>query len=361
MRYTLEIQKILYQVEENSSLTPRDKVRMLRQAAYIADENDDVSWEYDVRKKLLDYSCYLPYSTDVINDFTWIVNAYEEYPELIEESDFLWEYKWVARRMYFNAQVRMEQLNAVMEDFRMRLERNGFSLRAYYERLMDEKVVIGDLEEATHYLQLRNAEAEDAMANCPACTLDYEITYQLALGKLDEALRLAHPFLNRQLEGCRYVPMNTFCKMLPVAWKEGRRELAAQLYERTEEDIDTLLKENDESLMRYLSKMIYYLLQTDSPKAWSYIEKCIPWFLESDDYPRYEYAAFLLEGLQGKVYTGPVALSLPPEFACYNKEGLYDVEELAAWLKKEGMEVAQAFDRRNGCTTFTDRIRAASV
>ena len=43
MRYTLEIQKLLLQTQ-NDNLHPREKANLLKEAIRIADENEDVEW-----------------------------------------------------------------------------------------------------------------------------------------------------------------------------------------------------------------------------------------------------------------------------------------------------------------------------
>ena len=48
MRYTLEIQKLLLQIQ-NDSLHPREKANLLKEAIRIADENEDVEWATELR------------------------------------------------------------------------------------------------------------------------------------------------------------------------------------------------------------------------------------------------------------------------------------------------------------------------
>ena len=48
MRYTLEIQKLLLQTQ-NNNLHPREKANLLKEAIRIADENEDVEWATELR------------------------------------------------------------------------------------------------------------------------------------------------------------------------------------------------------------------------------------------------------------------------------------------------------------------------
>ena len=52
MKYTLEIQKRLLQVE-NGNLSPHEKALLLKEAIRIADENDDPQWAVEMRLDLI--------------------------------------------------------------------------------------------------------------------------------------------------------------------------------------------------------------------------------------------------------------------------------------------------------------------
>ena len=52
MRYTLEIQKLLLQTQ-NDNLHPREKANLLKEAIRIADENEDVEWATELRLDLI--------------------------------------------------------------------------------------------------------------------------------------------------------------------------------------------------------------------------------------------------------------------------------------------------------------------
>ena len=52
MKYTLEIQKLLLQAQ-NDNLHPREKANLLREAIRIADENEDVQWAVEMRLDLI--------------------------------------------------------------------------------------------------------------------------------------------------------------------------------------------------------------------------------------------------------------------------------------------------------------------
>ena len=353
MRYTLEIQKLLFEAEDNKSLTPKDKIRLYKQAAGIADANDDIEWGYDIRLQLIRECYFIAGSSDLIHEFSWLLNAYEAHPDWFDENDFLWQYKWVLGEMYHNPEVASGQIQAILEDFKLRLERNGYGLRPYYDRLYEETLILRQFKKAKAYLDLRNAAPDDAMGSCPACTLDNELDYYLMTGRFDEAYRRARPLLNKQLV-CTHVPARTFCALAYYADKAGRTEVAAELCDRAEAEMALLV--NDENLSVPASMLICYMLSRRSEKAWAYFEKSLPWYLEDNAYSRYEYACYVLEGLLRIDASASVALDLPAEFELYAPEQCYSVAALTTYFRQEARKQAAAFDARNGCSAFAERI-----
>ncbi len=355
MKYTLEIQKILFQVDDNKSLSPKDKIRLLKQAINLADDNDDIEWAYDIRLQLIRECYFVTSATDLIREFTWVLNAYENHPDWFDENDFLWQYKWVLGEMYNNPQVSMEQINSIMDDFKTRLERNGYGLRPYYDRLFDETLILGKFEKAKEYLDLRNEAPDDAMGSCQACTLDNELDYYLLTGDFEEAYNRAQPLLNKQIS-CTHVPARTFCALTYHADRKGKAELAAELFERTEEEMSKLFDINDENLVVPSGMLISYLFGVNEEKAWYYFEKTLSWYLESDDYSRYEYAAYLVEGLKKQQEHTTIVLNLSSEFELYNNGHLYKKSELKKYFLNTAQLLAKTFDKRNNSYAFQKRI-----
>lgn len=355
MRYTLEIQKILFQIEDNKSFTPKDKVRLLKQAVNLADENEDIEWAYDLRMMLLSECYHLSSDTELINNFSWILNTYEEHPDLFDESDFLWEYKWVLGMIYDNPDVSLEQAESILEDFKTRLTRNGYSMRPYYDRLYKEALALDQYDKAKEYLDLRNEAPEDAMGNCPACTLDDELDYYMQTGNFEEAYNRAQPILSKQLT-CGQVPARTLCTLTYHAWKSGKEELAAELFKQADTEMELL--ENDENLISEGGMMVSYLADKNTARACHYLEKCLPWMLEADGYSQYDFSALLVEAFRRWNGASAVQLDLPTEFELYSPSGEYAVEALRDHFYQTAHRLARKFDERNGCHTYVERVES---
>lgn len=352
MRYTLDIQRLVARAE-SKGVSVKEKCNLYRQAISIADENEDTDWGYDLRLEYLHWLSYSSSNEAMVLNFSWILNAYEENPDSYDESDFLWMYKWILSEMYSNPDVSLEQLNRILEDFKARMQRNGYSLRTYYDRLYDENMQMNRYETAYEYLQLRNAESRDDMSNCEACELDNELDYYFAVNRFDEAYRRANPLLEKQLS-CRCVPTRTFAAMAVEALQAGKPDVAADMFARAEEGMLEL--QEDESMLCSVGTMTNYLFRTGSERAWEYMEKYLPWSLEADAYRSYIYSKKLAGGLKRVDPEQNVELRLPLDFPLYRADNRYLAGELADYFLEKARSLATRFDVRNGNTAFTENV-----
>ena len=76
MKYTLEIQKLLLQAQ-NDNLHPREKANLLKEAVRIADENEDIQWAVEMRLDLIYELNLLSADAEEIAVFSKILDNYE--------------------------------------------------------------------------------------------------------------------------------------------------------------------------------------------------------------------------------------------------------------------------------------------
>ena len=112
MRYTLEIQKLLLQTQ-NDSLHPREKANLLKEAIRIADENEDVEWATELRLDLIYELNLLSADAEEITVFSKILDDYENHKDVIKEDDLLWKYKWIWACTFDLPEIPMEQVKAI--------------------------------------------------------------------------------------------------------------------------------------------------------------------------------------------------------------------------------------------------------
>ena len=348
MDYNLQIQKLLVKMDAVAS--PQDKLTLLKQAITLADTHNDVEWGFDLRLELIDVESDTPCRSDSLPAFTWIVEAYEQNPDLFKERDFVWKYKWMISYVRRNASISMEQIDAIVEDFKMRLQRNGYSLRAYYYSKVHMAYFLGNLEDARINLELADKELRDNMSNCAACELDDKVELQLRSGNFDSAMTMGQDLFTKKLT-CGHMPFTTYCTCVECFTKANDFEKAHEFFLKAEEDL--LATENDTSQILNVSKLILFLSIYNREKAWEYFEEYCDWSYGADDYYTFIFAKNILPLLNED---GNRTLKINAVMPWYKSDNNYDIKELYNYYYNIANDLARRFDARNNSVYVTHQL-----
>ncbi|GCB33117.1 hypothetical protein [Bacteroides faecalis] len=351
MRYTLEIQKLLLQTQ-SQNLHPREKASLLKEAIRIADENEDVAWAVEMRLDLIYELNLLSADAEEIAVFSKILDDYESHKDQINEDDLLWKYKWIWACTFDLPDIPMEQIKAVGEDYKTRIQRNGYSLRSYYHRWSVEYTRMRQYDLAKEYIDKMLAEKIDDQS-CEACELNFMLDYYLETGQFDEAYNRAQPLISKQTS-CYEANLRAYLKLAYYAQKAVKPEIAADMCMRAEEGLAG--REKDEYMLLYLGLFIAYYFMINSQRGWEYAERCIGWSLHTNQLKKYRFSCDMVEAL--KYESRPqVSLNLPEEFPLYCPEGVYDVKELSDYFYGQAEDLALRYDARNANNGYMDRLK----
>lgn len=344
MNHNLEIQKILLKLESLSH--PEDKINLLKQAIQIADANNDLDWGFDLRLDLISQEKDTSHCTESFPAFTWILSTYDANPELFNEDDFLWEYKWMAAAARRNVNISRQQVESIMADLKMRMERNGYTPRGYYSVMIYWNLFIGDMQEANKYLELRDNTPRDRMSHCPACELDTKVEIELIEGQFDKAITTANDLITKKLT-CGVMPLATFCNLTYYLSKAGD-ERAAEFFTKAEEEIAEA-KENDTSLISNISDLIFYLNKNNRDRAWEYFQKYADWEIGAEDAISFDFSKNILTLLKQE---GEKQLTMSEKLPYFKADGNYKIADLYDYYYQKARNLAQQFDARNGTNAF---------
>lgn len=353
MKYTLEIQKRLLQVE-NGNLSAREKAPLLREAIRIADENDDVQWAVEMRLDLIYELNQISADKEEIAVFSRVLDDYENNKDLISENDILWKYKWIWGCAFDVPEIPKAQVDAIAEDYKTRILRNGYNARSYYHILSMQNTKMRQYDKAKEYAdKMLNEKMDDLV--CDACELNFLLDYYLETGQFEEALNRAQPLISKQLT-CYEANLRAYLKLAYYAQKAGKPEIAADMCARAEEGLAG--REKDEYLLHYLGTFITYYFMINSPHGWEYVERCTPWMMRTSINKAYRFSCDMVEAL-GYESRPEVKLELPEEFPLYKADGIYKVEELRNYFYKQAEEAARQYDERNGNNGYMERLQLA--
>lgn len=354
--YTLKIQKLLNQIERIESRG--EQVNILAQAIQIADDNQDIEWGYDLRLELLNREIDMAYATQSLAAFAWILQAHDENPNLFNEEDFLWQYKWMMAELYDDPTVSRAQIEAALHDFETRLLRNGYGLRAIYNEQLSDALVQKDALAVQAVLEKVNSVTRDDMSDCEACEMDAEVSAILLHQGYEQAYQKALPLLGLQFS-CSHVPLRTAVNLAYAAHKAGRGQDAAKLAEQAE--LEVYKKEKDSSIMLSAIKLSAYFASVDPAKAKEWFERYIPWADGPDDRSMFQLASLAAEAMRFYDPNEVFRLDVGPSHALYRPSPVYTASELAAHYRQEAIRLADLFDARNGNTNFKNQLTTLLV
>lgn len=348
MSYTLDIQKLILSADQIFDFN--DKVKILKQAIAIADNHNDIDWGFDLRLELIQKERNTSRCTESFMAFAWILNASDTNEGYFDESDFLWEYKWMFCSAYRSAHIPMVQILSIAEDLRERLVKNGYSERAYFNVMTGWAIHLRDYTLAQQYIDQADQVLYDDMSNCPACELDTKVEVLLAQQKIDEALIMARDLIERKVT-CFSMPFQTFCCLAYSLHKMG--DLRATKY--FEMAIDEYHKHDqfDSSVGYAMNILVVYMAETNHPDTWSFFEKIAPWQMGAEDIHLYNFYKFMASILNEQ---GTLRLKLSSKLPYYKESGIYNKQELYMYFSEQAYGLARVFDKRNDQKSLTQEL-----
>lgn len=349
MLYNLQIQKLLIKAENVQS--PYDRIRLLKKAINIADANNDIEWGFDLRKQIIETENDTSSCIEGLPAFTWLLDTYQQHPEICEESALMTEYKWMIQAVIRNAGVSLEQFNAITDDYKTRLLRNGYTLHSYYTAMAQMAMQRLCLDRAKEYLDLRESEKRDDLSECVSCEVHDLIEYKFLSDNIPEGVSMTLELLSGQ-NRCQHIPLRIVCITINMLDKSGLDDSADQIYKIAELYMDKM-KTADMSNIGYIGKLVYFLTKRDKNMAWKLFERFLRWSINCEDYYCYLFSSGSLSLFKG---SGTRRLNVSSAIPWHKSSGIYELPELYAYYGNLATTLAARFDARNGATNFSDEL-----
>ena len=250
----------------------------------------------------------------------------------------MWSYKWVTDRLLLFPDIELQKVEATLEDLKKRFIQTGHGPHFYYYIKQELAMNLDKPEEVQYYYDKWIKEPSDSLSDCRACTLANQTKALLYLGKLEEALTVAEPILQKKLS-CHSVPHRTYGDLLLPLLKANRKAEADRYYNKCYQ-----LIYNKTGFMDTLIPLLKYATITDISIAIPILEKYFPEAVETDEsaikFQFYTIATTLwdiLDKEQRKIINLPKSLN---------------IEE----IRREQHRLAQLFDRQNNTNAFSKQM-----
>ena len=340
MLYRLEIQRLLLQIQESAGNAPHC-IGLFKQAIQIADKNDDLDWGIDLRVMLIREERSTSKCEESPAAFAWLLAQCEQYPEQIDEAEFFEEYEWMICSAYSNLNFPLEQVYALANDLKTRLDKYDFSKRSYYYTMAGLAQHLGDYTLSNFYVEQARTEPLDEICN-ETMMYDNEIENASRLGNFDEAMQLMQEMEYKKLNDFS-LPFETYVSMAYFMAKSNFGKATEYIAKAKEEF--TKLSEINSSLLYGLTRFVYAMHLCKDEDAWSYYEIMADWDQNAEDDLRYmlsRHMAFVFDR------EGEKQLQLSPKVPFFNSKNSYVLKDIATYYFTIATDLASRFDKRNG-------------
>ena len=330
------------------------KTALLEDAVRIADSIQHDELAVRTRMELIDSATFSGRDEKSLVAFGWCLSRFDEAPELFDEEDLLWRYKWIVTVGSFS-HISLQRVRDLEDDMEKRYRAAGFNLRPVHASRALNAVYTGDIERAVKYDKLSSACRRDRMANCAACEASARVHFNTVLEQYEKSIDAAEEVFANEMS-CSCVPQNVYGHILFPLAAMGRFEEGAAYQERGYRMIHS-----DPDYLDTISEHLTFLAAAGSHrKGLSLLTRHLSWALASfncrERYQFYLAAGLFLEDLEKHAKKPTRKLRLPENFELRNESGEYKISDLKDWFLKELNQVAVQFDNRNGNSWYSDNI-----
>ena len=328
------------------------QIALCEEAVRLADTHGDELAGFHARKQLVHAATFGGRPDVSLVAFSWCLSRVDANPDNYDETELLWQYKWVVQHVGQFPHISRQQIDGLLDDMAARFRRHGSNLHAVHMIRRDLAVELCDREVAETAHKQFTAVDRDPLSDCPACVNDGTIEYQLFLGRDEDALTTARPALDGRMT-CGEVPHRTYAYVVLPLLRLGKLERAARAFKNGYK----LIRANPKFVRHKAQHLAFLALTGNMARAATLFERHLAESIRSPSVSwKFEFYAaarlFLDRLMRGKVIP---LLRIPDELRA-SGEPMQPATQVAGWLDAQMAEIAAAFDRRNGNDGFTRKI-----
>ncbi|MEU6668356.1 tetratricopeptide repeat protein [Streptomyces sp. NPDC046727] len=284
--------------------------------------------------------------------FARLLRMWDERPEDFDEYEthsLHWVFKWMSAGMLDQPHIPLASVEKWLAEMEHRYRIAGHSERAVRSAEFSVAAHIGDLARAERAYGAWLAADRDAMADCHACELHGQGTWQVRCGRDAQALELWRPVLEGEF-ACAHEPHTVLASSLAPLLRLGRVDEARAHHLRG----FRLVRPMESMRGAYADHVEFCALTGNEARGLELLAERPAYFTDTG-HPRSRLdflavVTLLMDRLSG--------LGLGEERVPGPAGRAWTARELAAHARVEATDLAGRFDRRNGTSSVGDRIRA---
>ncbi|MFF9206909.1 MULTISPECIES: tetratricopeptide repeat protein [unclassified Streptomyces] len=283
--------------------------------------------------------------------FARLLRMWDERPEdfdAYEAHSLHWVFKWMSAGMLDQPHIPLASIEKWLGEMEHRYRLAGYSERAVRSAEFSVAAHVGDVARAGRAYAAWLAADRDDMADCHACELHQQGSWQARQGRDAEAVELWRPILDGEFT-CAHEPHAALASSLLPLLRLGRVDEARAHHLRGLR----LVRAMESMRGAYADHVEFCALTGNEARALELLAER-PAYFTDDGQPRSRLSfmavvALLMDrlvelGLGGRTVPGPAGRS-------------WTAAALAAHARAEALALADAFDRRNGTSFISERTR----
>ncbi|WP_282700972.1 tetratricopeptide repeat protein [Streptomyces sp. CC219B] len=284
--------------------------------------------------------------------FARLLRMWDERPEdfdAYEAHTLHWVFKWMSSGMLDQPHIPLASVEKWLGEMEHRYRLAGHSERAVRSAEFSVAAHVGDVERAERAYAAWLAADRDSMADCHACELQAQGSWQAERGRDERALELWRPVLEGEFT-CAHEPHTTLASSLAPLLRLGRVDEARAHHLRG----FRLVRAMESMRGAYADHVEFCALTGNEARGLELLAERPAYFTDTG-HPRsglefLSVVALLMERLTG--------LGLGEQRVPGPAGRAWTARELAAHARTEALGLAARFDRRNGTSHISERARA---
>jgi hypothetical protein len=325
-------------------------VRAGEEAARAADALNDEPLGYEARMALIRAATFEGYAERGVVAFAWCRALKKRRPDLVDDRELLWRYKWVVNAMIAMPGVSRERLRAVLDDFEAAIVEFGAGRKAVLGVRLSAAQRLGDMDQVAPLTEAWQAARRDTLADCAACEQNALVELLALLRQDASAVTAAQPILDGGMS-CHDVPGATYSVLLGPLLRLGRAEEAEALHRK-----GYRLVERSRALLKPISEHLEYLVATGKVARAvalfeQHVDKTAGNVQQNDCFLFWVAGARLFSAAAEAHGDGPIRLK--------GRREPMTAAALREECRSEAAAIAARFDARNGNDFYGGLLRAA--
>ncbi len=331
------------------------QIAIIEEAVSLADAHHDDDLAFEARQSLVRASTFGGRPDLGIVAYSWMLAKSDEDPERFHDPQLLWRYKWIVDKAAHFPNISRAQIDELFEDMVRRYTADGSTLHAVWSNRRSVALSMGDMEAAARYNEILLKTERDHLSDCHACVQDENVWHHTLLGEDEKAVEAAKPIFKGKLS-CSSVPEVTHANILLPLMRLGKHEEAAKHHKTGYR----LVAWNPSYLIAQSEHLEFLALTDQFDRALTLLQRHLPLALTASS-PRWQFhfyfAVRLLIDRLERVGKASIPLRMPEELKPLAPNGSLAIGEFKIWLNQELMNLANAFDTRNGNDTYSQRVQ----